>query len=213
MASLLVLMLMTTINAVLAGSGTTASDPTLYCVVGSGPAGLQLARHFEDTGRNYVLFERGPSVATFYRKFPIHRNLISINKRHTGFSNPEFNMRHDWNSILNGSATEPFKSGPPAFTTWSDDFFPHTDVMVKYLENYAEDMEAHIQFDTDVSKIHRAEVTRVDDVAPSPGDSKAAGFRLGLRAGRADAREHFCQVLILAVGLYQARALPMVGWE
>ena len=53
---------------VLAESGTTASDPTLYCVVGSGPAGLQLARHFEDAGRDYLLFERGPSVATFYRK-------------------------------------------------------------------------------------------------------------------------------------------------
>ena len=85
MASLLVLMLMTSINAVLAGSGTTASDPTLYCVVGSGPAGLQLARHFEDAGRNYVLFERGPSVATFYRKHVnIYVNAIALERACSG---------------------------------------------------------------------------------------------------------------------------------
>ncbi|KAF6036632.1 FOXRED2 [Bugula neritina] len=36
----------------------------------------------------------------FYYKYQRHGQLISINKRHTGKLNDEFNMRHDWNSLL-----------------------------------------------------------------------------------------------------------------
>ena len=46
--------------------GSCTTNPALPGTLG--PAGLQLARHFEDAGRDYLLFERGPSVATFYRK-------------------------------------------------------------------------------------------------------------------------------------------------
>ena len=42
----------------------------------------------------------GAASGTFYLTYPIHRTLISINKRFTGKTNKEFNLRHDWNSLL-----------------------------------------------------------------------------------------------------------------
>ena len=59
-----------------------------YCIVGAGFAGVQLAHFMEDAGRSYVLLERGEAPGSFFRKFPRHRNLISINKRHTGRGGP-----------------------------------------------------------------------------------------------------------------------------
>ena len=39
-------------------------------------------------------------TGSFFDTYPRHDRLISINKRHTGKTNKEFNMRHDWNSLL-----------------------------------------------------------------------------------------------------------------
>jgi len=39
-------------------------------------------------------------VGSFFERYPRHDQLISINKRHTGKTNVEFNMRHDWNSLV-----------------------------------------------------------------------------------------------------------------
>ena len=56
-------------------------------------------------------------AGSFFSSYPRHGRLISINKRHTGRLNAEFNLRHDWNSLL---------SDDPQllFTKYSSDFFP-----------------------------------------------------------------------------------------
>src|SRR5436190_20460798 len=78
------------------------SDETVYdyVIVGAGPAGLQLAYFLEKAGRSYQVLESGPRPGTFFETFPRHRTLISINKVYTGREDPEFNLRHDWNSLL-----------------------------------------------------------------------------------------------------------------
>lgn len=71
-----------------------------YCVLGAGPAGLQMAYFLHQAGRDYVVFERAPGPGSFFTRYPRHRKLLSINKRYTGKANAEFNLRHDWNSLL-----------------------------------------------------------------------------------------------------------------
>ena len=68
------------------------------CIVGAGAGGLQLAQLLLNAGRDFVLLEREAEAGSFYSRFPVHRRLISLNKRNTGRDNAEFNMRHDWNS-------------------------------------------------------------------------------------------------------------------
>ena len=63
----------------------------------------------------------------FFVKYPRHGTLISINKRNTGKTNDEFNMRHDWNSLLSDDLDL-------RMTKYSRSFFPPKSVLVKYLQ-------------------------------------------------------------------------------
>ena len=54
------------------------------CVVGAGAGGLQLARLLHNAGRDFVVFDRAAAAGSFYASYPVHRTLISLNKRNTG---------------------------------------------------------------------------------------------------------------------------------
>jgi thioredoxin reductase len=114
---------------------------TEYLIVGAGPAGLQLARHLQRAGRDYQILEGGSSPGTFFRTFPRHRKLISINKPHTGTDDPELNLRMDWNSLLDG----------PLFTRYTERYFPDADTMVRYLGDYARGLR--VAYDTRVTSV------------------------------------------------------------
>ena len=67
------------------------------CIVGAGPGGLQVAHSLAGNGsHDFLVFERTHTPGSYFVSYPRHRRLISLNKRFTGRSNPEFNLRHDW---------------------------------------------------------------------------------------------------------------------
>lgn len=127
------------------GSSCTDSASALphhdYCIIGAGPSGLQMAYFLQRAGRDYVVFERSHAPGSFFALYPRHRKLISINKRHTGKSNSEFNLRHDWNSLLSHDSRLLFQH-------YSHDFFPEADTMVRYLEDFASMLELRVQYNT-----------------------------------------------------------------
>lgn len=98
-------------------------------IIGAGPGGLQLAHDLERRGRSYVVVERAETVGSFFRTFPRHRKLISVNKIHTGYDD-ERQMRFDWNSLLSHDDGCLFKS-------FSEEYFPPADAMVEYLQAFA----------------------------------------------------------------------------
>lgn len=100
-----------------------------YVVIGAGPAGLQLAYFLQRSGRDYVVLEAGPTPGTFYRTFPRHRRMISINKPHTGWPDQERRLRVDWNSLLSDDPDL-------LFTRYTDRYFPHADDYVRYLTDF-----------------------------------------------------------------------------
>ena len=87
-------------------------------------------------------------AGSFYLEYPRHRKLISINKRHTGKTNKEFNMRHDWNSLLSHDESLLFKH-------YSKEMFPHADVLVKYLDDYTKKLGLNVQYNTDIRNVRR----------------------------------------------------------
>lgn len=121
-----------------------------YIVIGAGPAALQLGYYFERESKKYLLLERGESAGTAFEKFPRHRTLISINKIHTGHSDPEINMRWDWNSLLSDDYGK-------VFSEFSKDYFPGADDMVEYLNSYAEFYNINVKYDVDVRKVDKNE--------------------------------------------------------
>ncbi|XP_028406643.1 FAD-dependent oxidoreductase domain-containing protein 2-like [Dendronephthya gigantea] len=119
-----------------------------YCVVGAGPGGLQIAYFLKRSNRDYIVFERNSEAGSFYKFYPRHRGLISINKRHTGKTNKEFNMRHDWNSLL--SDDESLR-----MTRYSKMLFPKADVLVQYLNDFATKLNLKISYNTEVKSVSK----------------------------------------------------------
>lgn len=118
-----------------------------YIVVGAGPAGLQMGYFLEKNKRDYIILERNLEAGSFFKKFPRHDRLISINKMYTGRRNEEFNLRHDWNSLLSDDFLP--------FYQFSNDFFPYKDQMRNYLNEFSKIYKLNVQFGMKVSNISK----------------------------------------------------------
>jgi thioredoxin reductase len=127
-----------------------------HLIIGAGPAGCQLGYFLEQAGRDYLILEAGEGPGTFFRTFPRHRTLISSNKRHTGWSDGELNLRMDWNSLLSDNSRL-------LFTGYCERYFPPADDMVRYLSDFAAASGLRIQSNTRVSRISRDGNFRVTD--------------------------------------------------
>lgn len=119
-----------------------------YLVIGAGPAGVQAGYYLQRHGRDYLLLEAGSGPGTFFETFPRHRLLISINKVYTGSDDPEFNMRHDWNSLLT-------EGEGPLFKEHTTAFFPRADVLLEYLQAFVQRHGIQVRYDTHVTRIGR----------------------------------------------------------
>ena len=119
-----------------------------YLVIGAGPGGLQLGYFLERAGRNYLIVEAGDAPAQFFRTFPRHRRLISINKPHTGWNDPELNLRMDWNSLLSDAPDL-------LFTRYSERYFPDADDLVRYLSDFAQAHRLRVRYGARIVHIAR----------------------------------------------------------
>jgi thioredoxin reductase len=120
-----------------------------YLILGAGPAGLQMGQHLARAGRSYLILEAGDSPGAFFKKFPRHRTLISNNKVHTGFDDPEVNLRFDWNSLLDDGG------GRLRFKDYSRCYFPPADEMVRYLSDYARYFGLDVRCNTRILRVER----------------------------------------------------------
>ncbi|WP_190094574.1 NAD(P)-binding domain-containing protein [Streptomyces melanogenes] len=168
----------------------TGKDPVVehhrFVVLGAGPAGLQLGCFLQTAGADYAVLEREDAPGGFFRRFPRHRRLISLNKVHTLEDDPEIRLRWDWNSLLSPTST-------PLFTDYSADWFPHADTMVAYLRDYQAAHVPGVRFGVDVERITR----------------HGEGF--ALRA--ADGRLFTCDCLVVATGWGGPYVPPIPGIE
>ncbi|MFC4067591.1 NAD(P)-binding domain-containing protein [Actinoplanes subglobosus] len=130
-----------------------------FVIVGGGPAGLQLSYYLQRTGADYVALEREPEPGSFFRVYPRHRKLISLNKVHTESPVPEIRLRWDWNSLLNDDPEL-------LFPKFSDEYFPAADDLVRYLGEFQRVHGLNVRYETPVTRISkpddRFEVTTAD---------------------------------------------------
>eukprot|EP00058_Branchiostoma_floridae_P010972 XP_002596460.1 hypothetical protein BRAFLDRAFT_103224 [Branchiostoma floridae] len=160
-----------------------------YIIVGAGPSGLQLGYFLQRAGRDYLILEKGDSAGTFYKTYPRHRKLISINKRYTGKTNKEYNMRHDWNSLLSDDETL-------RMTQYSEEFFPSADIYVQYLNDFARKLRLKIQHGVNVQRIWKT-------------GNKKEGFYIRDQHGNV----FTCRYLVVATGIWVPNEPDFVGKE
>ncbi|WP_433046448.1 NAD(P)-binding domain-containing protein [Dactylosporangium sp. CS-033363] len=157
-----------------------------YLIIGAGPAGLQLAALLQAEGRrDYLVLEGTDRPGAFFARFPRHRQLISINKPHTGTDDPELNLRVDWNSLL---------SDDPSllFTRYTERYFPQADVMLQYLADFVTRLRLNVTYGARVTRVAR----------------DADGFTVDSSAGRFAARH-----IIVATGVSKPYEPDIEGYE
>jgi thioredoxin reductase len=154
-----------------------------YLIIGAGPAGLQLAALLERDGHDYVVLEAGSRPGGFFTRYPRHRQLISINKVYTGSTDPEFNLRSDWNSLLTDDPDLLFKN-------YSRRYFPAADDLVRYLADFARGLR--ISYDCPVTRVARAD---------------------GLFTVEAGGRSWTARRVVVATGVSQLHVPPIPGAE
>jgi thioredoxin reductase len=159
-----------------------------YLIIGAGPAGLQLAALLERDGRrDYLVLESAAAPGAFFTRFPRHRQLISINKPHTGSDDPELNLRLDWNSLLSDDPTL-------RFTRYTERYFPHADVMVRYLADFAAATGVRVRYGSRVTRVSRA---------------ADGGFAVRDQTGTV----HRARRVVVATGVSQPYVPPIPGVE
>ncbi|KAK7074707.1 FAD-dependent oxidoreductase domain-containing protein 2, partial [Halocaridina rubra] len=177
----------------LASKTTTASLDHRYCVIGAGPAGLQIGYFLHKAKRDYVIFEKANHSGSFFTAYPRHRRLISINKRHTGRTNQEFNLRHDWNSLLSEDESLLFRE-------FSTEFFPEAEAMVRYLNEFATRQDLQVRYNTEIR-----DIKKMGGIGDSPGSM----FTMKDQHNR----QYTCKYLIVATGIWVPNSPSFQGSE
>ncbi|XP_070561494.1 FAD-dependent oxidoreductase domain-containing protein 2-like [Ptychodera flava] len=172
----------------MASSGKTAPGTYQYVIVGAGPAGLQMGYFLKRAGRNYVILEANDVPGSFFLTNPVHRTLISINKRFNPFPEHEYNMRHDWNSLLSDDRDL-------LFTKYSEELFPSADDLVRYMYDFATKLEINIKYNT-----------RVKEISKYKGDEANVNFTITTTEGAV----YKSQVMLVATGAVSERIPPEV---
>lgn len=119
-----------------------------YIIIGAGPAGLQMGYFMEKAGHDYLILERNDSAASFFQQYPRHGTLISLNKCYNWFSEKEFNLRHDWNSLLTDDYSH-------MFPDYTKELYPKNYVLVRYANDFAKKFGLKIQYNTPIEHVSR----------------------------------------------------------
>lgn len=121
----------------------------LTAIIGGGPAGLQLAYFLQRSGVPYLLLEQADGVGAFFRHYPRHRQLLSINKVNVRHDSRDFRMRHDWNSLLQDEEG-------PGFAGFSKAYFPPADAIIAYLDDFARRHALAVRLNSLVASVARS---------------------------------------------------------
>ncbi|TCI85718.1 NAD(P)-binding domain-containing protein [Tenacibaculum sp. M341] len=119
-----------------------------YIIIGAGPAGLQLGYFLKKYDLDFLIVEKNDVAGSYFKEYPRHRTLISINKVHTGFEDKNLDLRFDWNSLLCDKDELLFKE-------YSTEYFPNADLFVDYLNDFANAYELPIDYGVDIVNIKK----------------------------------------------------------
>jgi thioredoxin reductase len=153
-------------------------------IVGAGPAGLQLGYFLQKQNIKYLIIEKTTMSASFFNKYPHSKQLISLNKAFTGKDDADFNLRHDWNSLLNDESL--------LFKQYSEELYPSSNDLHAYLNDFANNNKLNIQYNTTIKQINKLNENNLNS-----NKLNKANYELVV----SDEVVYHCSKLIMATGL------------
>jgi len=119
-----------------------------YIILGAGPGGLQMGYFMEQAGHDYLILEGTSGPGAFFKQYPRHDTLLSLNKKNNFFPESDFNLRYDWNSLITYDSSL-------LFTKYSDELYPDRRDLVRYLEDFADKYQLKVRYNTAIKYITR----------------------------------------------------------
>lgn len=162
------------------------AEDHLITVIGAGPGGLQLGWCLERMGIDHVILEAADDVGTFFERFPRRRTLISFNRVHGLYDDPEMQLRWDWNALL-CDYEMPFRE-------FSRRLYPTREELVNYLRAFQDRYQLDVRLRTRVMSASRDE---------------GATFVLDT----ADGRRFTSEALVVATGLSAPHVPDVPGMD
>ena len=156
-----------------------------YLIIGAGPSWLQMGYFLQQKKQDYLILESRDQPGAFFETFPRHRKLISINKVYTGYTDPEVNLRWDWNSLLSDDERLLFKH-------YSSRYFPDAADLSRYLYDFAHAYKLNVAYNQTVRRV-----------------SRNGNFLVHTAEGNV----YTARVLLIATGLYTPYLPPIPGIE
>ena len=148
------------------------------------------------------MLERAKQSAQFFSQFPVHRVLNSINRRFTRSGDLEFNLRHDWNSLLGSEKTVGL------FTTWSEEYWPPADRIVEYINAFAAPQvkQNKIRYCHNVKRVQKdGGIFRIDAEQTCDAASCADSSAEAEKIFEPIAKTFECEVVVMANGMQKPR--------
>jgi hypothetical protein len=103
-----------------------------YIIIGAGAAGIQMGIFMKESNVSYVIYEKSDTAGSFWTKYPVTSELISIN-------GVDKSMRYDFHSLLNA----------PRFN--SSNYFPLNKEYHSYLNTIS--VELNIIYNTSIVNV------------------------------------------------------------
>lgn len=159
-------------------------------IIGAGPAGIQLGYFLQKQNIKYLIIEKSDICASFFNKYPHSKQLISLNKVFTGKDEPDFNLRHDWNSLLNDESM--------LFKQYSEELYPNSNSLCTYLNDFANNNKLNIKYNTTIAQINKLQNNNMYELVINGDDNINIKYH--------------CSKLIMASGL-SIQNLPKIQFK
>jgi thioredoxin reductase len=151
-------------------------------IIGAGPGGVQLALTLGEISERtaaeikYCILEREHAPGSFFRRFPVHGELISNNKLYSGRDpRSRFAERFDWNSLITQERTILTRD-------YSSDFYPSRKVICEMLQDLCSRYAIPIKFNSTVSSVkQQGDGTFLIETDQGPIQSQLAVIATGLK--------------------------------
>lgn len=163
-------------------AATDAPQEVDYLVIGGGGGGIQMALFLEKYGFSYSILEKDEVSGSFWKQFPVFRELISVNK---WTFEEKHRLRYDWHSML---------EAPLQMLDVTEAYFPTGTDWQHYMSEVVRLADLKIEYGSEVDRVVSNEQGK-PCVIMSSGTKRCARRRIFVATGLREKEEPLLEAM------------------